>query len=290
MNARVRATGPAEGEGEVASLARKPVRAFDELIGRARHAMPEGSVASIAPAPGLLPFPFGPHAGRGVILARDTAVELGDPSLGSCSMTMSTSDETLVVDGRVTVAGPDPCEMPRGTAAPLAQVVIVAGPTLVGESHQAIEDAQTITDWVAGYMTRCMPGQVFARVSDELHDAGLTLAQLGRALIELAKSADERVTAAEALLVTSSPADVARMRELLPAWGDASHGLRRDAWMGRGLDIDCPSEGHCGACSDKAVCDQVRRIRGMRLAAAGAEAAHDGPAGRTSDGGMRDHA
>ncbi|MBM6999176.1 hypothetical protein I3I95_03360 [bacterium] len=251
---------------EAARRAKEPVHAFDPLIDRVRAVIPADARVTMAPPPDELPFAFGPHAGRGVILRSGCAVELGGELEGSCALTMSTSDETLVRDGCVTIVGPDPCAMPKGSVSPFAQIIIAAGQGLACEEHQAIEDCQGVTDWIQGYMVRALPGMVWARVGTERYDGGLTLAQLGRALIELVKSSDAHVRAAEVMLVTSSKKDVEGIAALRDEWQGISHRLRHDTWMGKGLDIDCPSGGHCGSCGDKDVCDQVRRIQHLRRA------------------------
>ena len=247
------------------SRSQGPVTAFDGLIARVREVF-AGAPSRPAPEVATLPFAVGEHAGRGVVLKSRTAVELGGPGVGSCAMTMTTADTSLVVDGRVTLLGPDVPEMARGTVAPFAQVVLAAGAGIEGASHQRVEDCQSVKDYVEGYFVRSAPGEVWSRVGDALYAKGFALDRLGAAIMQLVRSSHAGVEAVEVLFATS-PEAVAALCALTGDWKEASHSLRRDAWLGEGVDIDCPSGGHCGSCADKGTCDRVRQIARLRKAA-----------------------
>ena len=170
----------------------------------------------------------------------------------------------LVHDGCVTIVGPDIPELAQDCVHPFAQVILVAGAGLTGEDHQGIEDCQDAKDWIDGYLVRGGAGELWTRISRDLFARGLSFAQLGSALGALIKERQPKVCCVEIVFITSSKADVEQLCALRNAWKDASHGLRHDTWMGKGLDIDCPSGGHCGSCGDKEICDQVRKIQRMR--------------------------
>jgi CO dehydrogenase/acetyl-CoA synthase beta subunit len=262
------ATTDAAGPAPASAL----LSGFDDLIARVRDAVPADARTQAAPDIASLPYKVGPHAGRSIVLRSQTAIELGGAERGSCAMTLSTSDESLVSDGRVTVAGPDIDEIVPGQAAPIAQIVIAAGSELRGSDHQKIEDCQSVCDYIEGYLVRCAGSELAARVGNDLYDKGFSLESLGAALIDLVKGSVSGVRAVEVIFVTSGDGDVARMAALRPEWERISHSLRRDAWLDRGVDIDCPNGGHCGSCADKDVCDQVRKIGKMREALARAKA------------------
>lgn len=250
-------------EAAAATLACGPLTAFDELIGEVRR-LPMWGSARAAQAPTDVPCAFGEHAGRGIIMKRNTFAELGGGSEGACALVLPTSDETLVEDGRITIAGPDISSLTRGCVAPFAQIILVAGAGLTGASYQDLEDVQKVRDWVSGYQLRSTPGAVYARVSDEAAQAGFSLAHLGRALIELVRATDEQARAVEVLFVTSTPEDVRRFDPLRERWRNVAHDLRRVVMAASGIDIDCPSGGHCGACKDRGTCQEVRRIQALR--------------------------
>ncbi len=66
----------------------------------------------------------GPGANTGIILRDDTFVELGNPIAGSAAMVLWSDDSSLVVDGRITLVGPDVPES-EGESLPFGQVLLV---------------------------------------------------------------------------------------------------------------------------------------------------------------------
>ena len=245
------------------------IHAFDGLIEQVRQTVgridsAENARVIQAPPADLLPFAIGEHANHGIVLKSRCAVELGGTLEGSCALTLSTSELKLVHDGCVTIVGPDIPELAQDCVHPFAQVILVAGAGLTGEDHQGIEDCQDAKDWIDGYLVRGGAGELWTRISRDLYACGFSFAQLGSALGALVKTRQPKASNVEIVFVTSSKADVNQLCNLRKTWKDTSHGLRHDTWMGKGLDIDCPSGGHCGSCGDKEVCDQVRKIQRMR--------------------------
>ena len=254
---------------EARERACSPIHAFDRLIGQVRQTI--GGIDSVenarvvqTPSVDSLPFAIGEHANHGIVLKSRCAVELGGTLEGSCALMLSTSDVKLVHDGCVTIVGPDIPELTQDCGHPFAQVIVVAGAGLAGEDHQGIEDCQDVKDWIDGYLVRGGAGELWTRISQDLFARGLSFAQLGSALGALIKARQPKASRVEIVFVTSSKADIEQLCALRNTWKDVSHSLRHDTWMGKGLDIDCPSGGHCGNCGDKEVCDQVRKIQRMR--------------------------
>lgn len=253
---------PAAPEPEPEPL---PIHEFDDLLGRVRAALPPsgGHVAEIPPT-SQAPVAIGEHAGRGVILKSRTAVELGGGPDQSCVLALTTADVSLVRDGRVTVYGPDVSQAPAGSVLPFAQLVLVAGEGLAGPCHQGIEDCLGVKDFVEGLFLRNAPGEAMIRVGTKAYEAGFLLGHLASAQRELIMAQNPKVESVEVVFVTSSAEDVAALAAFREEWKRVSHDLRRDAWKQRGVDIDCPTGGHCGSCKDKDVCTQVRTIQKLR--------------------------
>ena len=268
------------GDETIANRQGAALQGFDGLIGQLREIV--GSLGAGAGVPSAdvprelampdaatLPFAHGPHAGRGIVLKSRAAVELGGAQ-GSCLLVLSTSDTSLVHDGRVTLAGPDISEMTTAseattvTEAPFAQVILVAGAQMTGDCHGVSEDCANVKDYIDGYFLRTGAGEITARVSNDLAAAGFSLAHLGGALRELVLAEVERAEAVEVVFVTSSREDVSEVAVLRAEAAEVSHDLRKAAWAEKGVDIDCPSGGHCGACADKEVCDRIRDIERLR--------------------------
>lgn len=260
-------TSEAAEEAAVA-CASGPVSAFDDLIREVQVLADAASARSVAMAEidGAC-CSYGEGAGGGVVMRRDIGIELGGGNAATCAMVLTTSDGDLVRDGRVSVIGPDFDEVEEGAVLPFAQMVLIGGSSLTGADVQALEEIQKVRNWVHGYQVRTTTNEIAARVSKELKAAGFTLGHLGKALAALARSAHPEAAKVEVVFVTASSDEVKALRPLANRWVDRSREIRRCAMAEIGIDIDCPSGGHCGKCKDKDTCDQVRRIQAMRRTA-----------------------
>lgn len=240
------------------------IGAFDELIAQTRALVEPTALFDMYEGEGrdgrALPMSVGAHANKGIILRADTAVELGGGTEGSCAFVISTNDVGLLHDGRVSLQGPDIPFLPVGEASPFAQVILVAGSELTPEDHRALEECQYVKDYIDGYLVRSTSGRLWSRVSHSLHGKGFDFGMLACALDGLVRGTCPRVERTEFLFVTSSKADVEALGALRDPWMQASHELKKELWLERGVDIDCPAGGHCGRCADKELCDRVRSI------------------------------
>ncbi len=236
---------------------------FDDLIGRVRACI-VGDEGSFPCSTDAFEYRVGDHASKGVILKGDTAVELGGASGCSCAMTLVTSDARLVRDGRVTVAGKDVSDMPEDTAVPFAQVILVAGEKLDSEDYQRIEECQYVKDYIEGYLVRGSRGQIMGRVSRDLRSRGFGFAGLASALSCMVRSRVPHAQAVEVLFVAAAREGVDAVAAHSDAWRAASFGLRKARWLEKGIDIDCPYQGHCGSCPDRSLCGEIRKIANLR--------------------------
>lgn len=264
---------PNEGAHDI-RCAREPISSFDGIIGELRALDFDGATRVEADVLAHdVPLTYGKGAGGGMVMRRNLGAELGGGNAATCAMVLPTSDVSLIRNGKVTIIGRDVGELPAAETAPFAQIILVGGSSFLGADAQALEETQKIRNWVQGYQVRTTTDEIAARVSAELVERGFSLAHLARALIELVHSIDERTESVEVIFVTSSSEDVRALRPLARQWAERSRELRRCTMAEIGIDIDCPSGGHCGKCKDKDTCDQVRRIQAMRRTAKQTEAA-----------------
>lgn len=204
----------------------------------------------------------GPGANPGIILRSDTFVELGNPTAGSVSMVLWTSDTSLVRDGCVTLIGPDIPES-EGASLPFAQTLLVGGPTLSPADHGALQQAHHIGDEVEGYMLRSTSENVWSRVSRQAAEKGFDFETLGRAHLHLVKVAQPRVTHTEIVFVTAGKAEVQSLTNLARRSKDTGSELAYEVWREQGYEADCSLD--CNACDAKPVCDEVRDLLATRL-------------------------
>jgi CO dehydrogenase/acetyl-CoA synthase beta subunit len=200
---------------------------------------------------------IGAGANPGIILRGDTSVEFGNPEVGSCSALLWTDDLSLVVDGRITVIGPDVPES-VGQSLPLAQVALVAGSGLDHGDHEALQQSAHVSDQVEGYMAKSTSEFVWARVSHEAVAQGIDFAILGRALLYLVKTSVAKVSVAEVVFVTASREDVDAVATLVRQARVIGARIVTENWRERGFDLDCDFD--CSSCSDEEICDDIRDV------------------------------
>ena len=242
---------------------------FNDLIDRISGLSEGHAVELNALDAASMTFSFGPHAGRGVVLQRSAALELGADGR-SCGMILPTSDASRVVDGRISVCGPDVEELVLSgdgqgpTQAPFCQIIIVSGSDLATADLSALEDCLYTKDYIEGYFVRSSEGRIHSRIARKLAEAGFGLRELGSVLAIMVKEACPSVEGVEVVFVTESGELLDELAATRSEWLSRMHDARKGLWLEKGLDIDCPAGGHCGQCADKDLCDSVRKIARIR--------------------------
>lgn len=218
-----------------------PAAALDGVVRAWRDA--GALVHTTAPSPG---WPRGPS----LVLQGDTAVELGEPTVGSLSLLLWGARPPAGLPRGVTRLGPDLPELPRDPT-PLARVVRVTG--TFEDDYEAYLALQDAVHGVAleGVSVRSRPssGQVWMRVSADALDRGLTLEHLGAAL-EADLEAVPGVRSAAVLWVCGDGAGVERLRP-----------VARDAARLVGALVKRRTEDvmECGSCEYNDICDEGDR-------------------------------
>ncbi|RJP73742.1 MAG: hypothetical protein C4532_04035 [Candidatus Abyssobacteria bacterium SURF_17] len=197
-----------------------------------------------------------------IILKEDTHIELGHPSAGSCSVALATCDSSLVVNGRVTLIGPDIPETEEKML-PFAQIAFACCRGDIAETSWEMDRILHVRAQTDGYMLRSVPNLIWARVSKEAARSGFSLRDLGARLIEALNSECAGVTASEVLFVTSSREDVSALDAIVET---ARNKLRKLQTFERKADgtYECTTSLDCTECPEKPVCDTVRQVITIR--------------------------
>lgn len=205
------------------------------------------------------PFEVGPGAGSGLVMKSDTFLELGSPTAGSSAFALYTKDTSLIRDSRVCLIGPD-IQTSSSPVLPFGQVIMVGGEAFSAGDYQRLIQCQYIGDRIEGYMVKSMPGRIWTRISNEVAQKGFSFKFLAMALMKIIKTQIPNVTVVEALFVTSDKSDLQNLNEIGVSVSEIAHTLKKKHWETRGVDIsDCAFGGDCGSCTDKSVCDAVKK-------------------------------
>ncbi len=241
---------------------------FDDTIRQLRGFLEEKSAAGELRT--LRAVDAGWPAGeRGnIVLASDTAVELGNPRDESASFMVWTERRSDSEDGAVRLVGPDlPESMGRGL--PFGKAVILGVKGMDAENcyerHRSLDLARYDLN-LKGYMMRAVSQYLreWSRVSREALVNGFSFTVLAGALSAMYKKIDF-VESVEFLFVTSSTGDVRRLGET---------GGRVERLIGAMNKMAAEMSFDCGTCDYTDVCTEVEGLRNMRNNLAGEATGH----------------
>lgn len=193
-----------------------------------------------------------------LVLASDTAVELGNPRSESVSFLVWTENERAVFDGNITLVGPDISEA-KGQSLPFGKVVLLHVEGMNEENcyerHRKLELARYDLD-LNGYMLRAVSQYLreWSRISAAAFENGFSFSIFAKELSNVYRVFDF-VKGVECVFVTSSTEDV----RLLKGMGDKME--RRISAMNKmaaEINFDCDS------CEYTDVCAEVEGLRMIR--------------------------
>ncbi|HON58130.1 MAG TPA: hypothetical protein P5040_00480 [Smithella sp.] len=229
---------------------------FERAIGDIRVYMEKRrGIASVQKAGGL----FWPKSeGRNVVLAEDTAVELGNPRQESVSCLIWTQQAQNVTDGKMTLIGPD-IRRSEGQSLPFGKVVLVGvsgfNEENAYERYKEMEAVRYSLD-LKGYMIRAVSQyqREWSRISKDAVKDGFSFEMMAASLRREYLKKDY-VHAVEFLFVTSSGEDVRELRDITKNVGRTINALDK---MLKEIDPDCDE------CEYNDVCSEVGELKGMR--------------------------
>jgi len=199
---------------------------------------------------------------QAIIFKEDTHLELGHPSVGSCSAVLATENSSLVEDGRITLVGPDINETNKHVL-PFAQIAVVCCDGDIEDTCSAMDRVLHAAAQTDGYMLRSVPDLIWARVSKEAAQSGFSMQDLGLRLVDALHHQCAGINKAEIFFVTSSKEDVKEVDGIV---GPARDKLRKLQTFERQDDgtYECESSLDCTECPEKPVCDAVREVLTIR--------------------------
>jgi CO dehydrogenase/acetyl-CoA synthase beta subunit len=234
------------------------VNLFDDLIGAAKAEMLAAAHRVFDLGGHEKPWPSSSRPG--LVLERDTAVELGNPAEGSFSILMWTTDASLVQPDRLSLAGPD-LPSARGERLPFVKMVLllVAGFN-EGNCYARHRELSLLHHRLVleGFMVRAaaLYQQEWSRVSRDALDRGYGFASLGRSLAQLYKK-KPYVRAVEVMISTSVSLEPERFG---PIGQQAAARIAAMNRMHEEMEFDCTD------CEYADVCQDVAALRNMHAA------------------------
>ncbi len=230
-------------------------RQFDEIRDYLHQMRAAGKTREMSYARNI-EWPSGNN--RNLVLAGDTAVELGNPRDESISLLLWTNDSDKIKDSRITLVGPDLQES-VGKRLPFGKIVFIGGSLFNADNaydrYRELEGIRYDMD-LKGYMMRAVSQyqREWSRVSWEAIRNGLSFVILGSALIERLRE-KQYVSTVEVIFVTSSPEDVLSLKGIGTQAAGIINAMNK---MAEEMSFDCDTCEYIDVCSD------VTALRSMR--------------------------
>lgn len=234
--------------------------AMYERLGRpsaARQVEPAGRAAFVAAR--------GFRAGGGhpsIVVGAEVALELGHPDTESLAVVIWTRTPGRVSPGRVSLWGPDLDSMPRRGRASLGLLVALELAEDVQPDPFCLEQLLRLTNRLPGYMVRALPGRLWARVGARQLASGLSLLDVGEALVASYTEELCGVLGVEVLLVTASAEAVCLLGPICTE-ARIRAGQHKKLTLAPDGSLEC-DELDCERCDERDTCDSLRDVLARR--------------------------
>ena len=174
-----------------------------------------------------------------------------------------THDTALVENGRISLVGPEICELERGTMVPFAQITWACCQGDVKELSRLMDRQLHKSAQQEDYMIRSVPNMIWARVGNQAARSGFSFNRLGERLFRSLWYAYEGVTGVEILFVTSCREDVSLLNKIV----DTARARLKKILSFEHRDDDtyeCTTGNDCVQCPEQVVCDSIREVIKLR--------------------------
>ncbi len=114
---------------------------------------------------------------------------------------------------------------------------------------------------VNGVMVKGADTEIWARVSQQAVDEGLTLQKWGSIFLTRLHDEFPEVKSCRILFVVDSQKEFGELQAITTKRAAEMEALKAQVWESRGYNFkDCHVLGHCGQCSDKKLCANIRKM------------------------------
>ena len=192
-----------------------------------------------------------------LVLADDTGIELGPPSEKSASAFLWTTRRGVVPDG-IWIAGNDFSRM-QGRSVPFAQLVMVELVPDADPMEPGMRTLMNMTNRVAGYMTRSMPGRIWIRVHKDLIQEGFSLEDAGNLILRAYNESPHKGIMRIAVVIVADHQELVSRFEKIVAMARVINGENEKLrWQDDGL-FAC-DELNCDSCGEREFCSLLREL------------------------------
>ncbi len=206
---------------------------------------------------------YGPPAGKNssLVLAEDTAVELGAPSMRSVSLFLWSAEENAVPAG-IWTAGPE-LSLIRGRSVSYAQIVMARVRPGADPIDGSLRGLMNLTNRVAGLMTRSLQGRIWIRIHDRLLAGGFSLADIGERILSIYCDEAGGLISRIGVVIVADDENLVAQAAKIQATARVINGENAKLRMEEDGSMSC-EDLDCSSCGEKRFCDTLRDVISAR--------------------------
>jgi len=195
-----------------------------------------------------------------MVMASDTAVELGSPECLSLNAVLWTHQEGWVTDDQMWLLGKDlPDARPQNDYAQFILVQIHEG---IEPDPFQLESAQFLIRRLPGIMSRTVPGKLWIRISDCAMAQAIDFSVVACALRQSCKQNLSGIAAVESVFINDERSVIQNLSGLASE-ARIIAGRHKKVSLGMDGEYECAVL-DCDVCENQHVCDQIRKVATIR--------------------------
>ncbi len=197
------------------------------------------------------------------VLSSQTAIELGSPKKGGVLMTYVSEDKTC--GDEAYLLGKDLQAIPPNNGdLSFAVLIELSGSGLDDELLYMIN--QNILKYlhVRGSMVKGTDNEIWMRFNRDCIACGMNFAKMAKLFFLRLHENFAEVEGCRLFFINEESALLDKAKRIASKMKNQQEALRRKVWDSRGFNFDeCKLLVHCGQCSDKKLCANVRKMERM---------------------------
>ncbi|MCP4137416.1 MAG: hypothetical protein GY754_40995 [bacterium] len=195
-----------------------------------------------------------------IVMADETAVELGSPKTKSLTRVLWTKTPGITSD-RIWIAGKDLPEIlsqQNGSSVSFLLFIILQLGNENDPTDIRLQGLKNLTNKIPGFMTRSITGKMWIRIHKSLMKKKFSLYSLGQSLYETYKESIPGIEGIDIILAADDPALIAQFEPVFEAAKIICGENQKLQWEEDGV-VSC-EELNCDVCEEQPTCDTIRDI------------------------------
>ncbi|QUN06991.1 hypothetical protein KDN34_06025 [Shewanella yunxiaonensis] len=204
-------------------------------------------------------FRFGDQSVSRLVLKSDSAIELGGPTTTSVSMLLAEYSSKASNINEIIINGNLNLENIEDATIAFGQVVIINGSLITNRDVIKANEIIRSGIYFDGLMLKSQNEIIWYRISKSLLKLGFSIKTLAQGVIFSLLSEIPTIESVKIYFTSDKDNDIRKLSEELSEVKKITKSIKESVWLEKGINIQDGSITHCGSCSDKSTCTNIRK-------------------------------